>query len=95
MTKCGPKLHIVLLKSPVKLGWMLFEESLPFPSLLSWPDSHGQTEVRVNFKVTSYRSKYLLTKVIDMIGTEPSCQASQQYNDLTQILRVLSHWKHR
>ena len=50
---------------------MLLEESLTFPPLLSWLDSHGQTEVRVNFKVNLYESylKYsTYTTIVDMIG---------------------------
>ena len=56
MTKLGPTFHIVVSKSPVMLGGMLLEESLIFPPLLSWPDSHGQTEARVTFKVNIHGS---------------------------------------
>ena len=52
MTKLHPKLRKVVYKSPVKCGAIVLAESFTFPPLLPGIDSHGQTKVRVNFKVS-------------------------------------------
>ena len=61
MTKLPPKFCVVVLKSPVKFGWMVLAESLTFPPLLPGPDSHCQAGVRINLKVYIGTSTILLS----------------------------------